>query len=278
MMFEAIAFFADIYMGKLEVSGSWWSHVVFAMYFPTRIIGPLRKYQDFTEQLARVKKPSPQEFAEGGGRILVGVLKKAVIANPVGSFAVFSLQPALIESGGSRATLGLGAVAYWIYLYFDLSGYSDIVIGLSRLFGLRIQENFQRPYAATNISEYWQRWHMSLSSWVREYVYTPVAIWARGSRFGPPAAALVSMVVLGLWHGLELRYLLFGLWQGVMLAGFMFWRDATRKTPLAKRLGASRTWTLAGWTSVIVSAVLSHVFFAVPSARLALRWFRVVLG
>jgi len=278
MMFEGIAHLADLYLGRSESTGSWWSHVVFALYYPTRVIGPMRRYEDFTRDLEAGTSLAPDDVAAALRGIVWGVAKKALLANPLGAFAVFNLQPALIE-GGARVPVLLGAVAYWLYLFFDLSGYSDIVIGLSRLFGIRVPDNFNQPYRATNISEYWQRWHISLSAWVRDYVFNPLAIRWRGWAYGAPAASFCSMVILGLWHGFELRYLAFGVWHGLLLAGFMVFRQRLQKRKaLAKRLAKSRAWSVVGWSFVVVNAVLSHIFFAVPTAALAWRFFGRVVG
>jgi alginate O-acetyltransferase complex protein AlgI len=227
IMFETIAVQADLYFNKLERPGSWWSHIVFALYFPTRVIGPMRSYQDFTEQLALPIPVTAADVAAGVGRVAIGLVKKVIVANPVGTFALFSLRPEMIDSG-SGAPLLVGLYAYWVFLYFDFSGYSDIVIGTSRILGIRVQENFDRPWLATNISEYWQRWHMSLSSWVRDYIFTPAAIAWRNHPLGAPAGAFLSMVVLGLWHGIELRYVAFGAFHGALLAIYMLYREAFR--------------------------------------------------
>ena len=278
MMFEGIAHLADLYLGRSEATGSWWSHIVFALYYPTRVIGPMRRYEDFTRDLEAGARITPDDAAAALRGVLLGVAKKALVANPLGAFAVFNLQPALLE-GGARAPVMLGAVAYWVYLFFDLSGYSDIVIGLSRLFGVRVPDNFNRPYLATNLSEYWQRWHISLSAWVRDYVYNPLAMRWRGWAYGAPLASFCSMVTLGLWHGFELRYLAFGVWHGALLGGFMVYRQKMQKRKaLNKRLAKSRLWSAAGWSFVVVNAVLSHVLFAVPTAAVAWRFYARVVG
>jgi alginate O-acetyltransferase complex protein AlgI len=277
IMFEAIAIQADLYFEKLERPGSWWSHMVFTLYFPTRVIGPMRKYQEFAAQIGRVPRPTPALAAAGLGRIGLGLFKKVVLANPLGTFALFNLRPEMID-GGSAPPMVLGLYAYWLFLYLDFSGYSDIVIGLSKLLGIDVQENFNRPWLATNESEYWQRWHMSLSFWVREYIYTPAAIAWRRSLWGAPAGAFLSMVVLGLWHGLELRYLAFGVWHGLLLALYMLYRERLRRIGPVKRLSRSQAWRAAGWFTTLNLAILSHIFFATTSFDVALLWFRTVAG
>lgn len=277
IMFESIAIQLDLHWEKLERPGSWWSHMVFTLYFPTRVIGPMRKYQDFTAQVGAVPRPDAAMVAEGLRRIGLGLLRKAVIANPIGTFATFQLQPQLIADG-QILPLVLGVYAFWLYLYFDFTGYTDIVVGFSKLLGIRVPENFDRPYLARNVSQYWQRWHMSLSFWVREYVYTPLALTWRAHAWGPPAGALMSMIVLGLWHGLELRFVAFGIWHGLWLGGYMLYADTWKRSALGRRITRTRSWSWAGWFLSFNGIIWSHVFYAVPSYDAAMRLLARVLG
>jgi D-alanyl-lipoteichoic acid acyltransferase DltB (MBOAT superfamily) len=277
MMFEAIAIQADLFFGRLERPGSWWSHIVFTLYFPTRMIGPMRKYQTFVAQVGAQPRPNPEMVANGLSRIGIGLVKKVVVANPIGTFALFNMRPEMMFEGASAIPLILGLYAYWFFLYFDFAGYSDIVIGTSILLGIEVPENFNAPYRATNVSEYWQRWHMSLSFWVRDYIYTPAAIAWRRSMWGAPAGAFLSMLVLGLWHGIELRYVAFGAFHGVWLGGYMLYRDRLRRRAVVKRLARSSVWRTAGWGVTLNLAILSHVFYATPNFRVAMLWVRTVL-
>lgn len=273
IMFESIGYHADLYLGRIERSGSCWSHVVFTLYFPTRVIGPMRKYQRFVPQVGAIARPTPDLVARGLGRIGIGLFKKAVVANPLGTFALFNMQPQVFENAPAAVSV-LALYSYWAYLYLDFAGYSDIVIGLSRLLGIEVPENFDHPYRATNMSDYWRRWHMSLSSWVREYVYTPLAIRWRRRSWGGPVGAFLSMVVLGLWHGIELRFVAFGAIHGLLLALTMLYQERTRKRAWAKRLAGSRLWVLLGWAFVMNVAVWTHVFYATSDWDTALRFLR----
>jgi D-alanyl-lipoteichoic acid acyltransferase DltB (MBOAT superfamily) len=277
IMFESIAFQLDLYFGKLERPGSWWSQMVFVLFFPTRVIGPMRKYQDFVSQLGRVAAPSPEMVASGLRRIGIGLLKKIVVANPLGTFALFNLRPEMIESGASVPLL-LGGYVYWLYLYFDFSGYTDIAVGTSQLLGFKVPENFNHPYRARHVSEYWQRWHMSLSLWVREYIYTPLAIQWRYFALGPPAAACLSMIVLGLWHGIELHFLAFGLIHGLWLAAHMIYRQTLVRGKRMRRWTRSRPWTAVSWFLTMNLIVWTHIFYATNDFWLSVAWMRAVLG
>jgi len=277
IMFETIAIQADLYFGRLERPGSWWNHMVFTFYFPTRLIGPLRKYQTFVPQVGMQPRPTPEMIAKGLARIGIGLIKKVVIANPIGTFALFNMREEMMFKGASAVPLLLGLYGYWIFLYLDFAGYSDIVIGASRLLGIEVPENFNSPYRATNVSEYWQRFHMSLSFWVRDYIYTPVAVAWRRSVWGAPGGALLSMVVLGLWHGIELRYLAFGAFHGLWLAAYMLYRDRLRRRPMLRRIAGLPVSRAIGWAVTLNLAILSHVFFATPNFEVAILWARTVL-
>jgi alginate O-acetyltransferase complex protein AlgI len=273
IMFENVAFLADVYLGRTDPMKSVWDHVQFNLFFPTRVIGPMRRQQDFTAQLENAARPTPDDVAEGLRRLGLGVLKKVVLANPLGSAVGFLFMDANVARSGPLLLLA-GACTYWLFLFLDFSGYTDMVVGHSRLMGLKVPENFQRPYTAVNINEYWQRWHMSLSGWVRDYVFNPLAIrWRNHPQWGAPVASFISMVVLGIWHGLEWRYVLFGAWHGLLLGVAMVFRERTRKTPLGKTLAKARSWKVAGWVFVMANAVLSHVFYAAPNTDSALRWY-----
>ena len=278
IMFESIAYQLDLYWERIERPGSWWSHMGFVLYFPTRVIGPMRKYQDFVAQLQNPAPLTPDLAAAGIRRIAIGLVKKVVIANPIGTFATFNMRPEMIEHG-PVPVLVLAQYAYWVYLFFDFSGYTDIVIGVSQLLGIRVPENFNHPYRARNVSEYWQRWHMSLSFWVREYIYQPLAIRWRAHLLGPPAGAFLSMVVLGAWHGIEVRYIAFGIWHGTMLGIYMLYRERLWRRPFFRAARRTWTWTIVGWFLTMNLVIVSHIFYAAPTSEAAFLWLRrVFLG
>ncbi|MDW8170847.1 MAG: MBOAT family O-acyltransferase, partial [Anaerolineae bacterium] len=179
--------------------------------------------------------------------------------------------------------LWLMLYAYALRLFFDFSGYSDVAIGIARLLGVTLPENFNRPYMAHNITLFWQSWHMSLSNWVRNYVFSPLTR-ALMRREPAPSGEIVTLIghlttmgIIGLWHGITLPFMIWGLWQGLGLWVHKTWSDRTRRwyRKLKDQPAHLRAWTLAGWLITFHYIALGWTWFALPDAGLALR---VLLG
>jgi len=207
------------------------------------------------------------DLHEGSRRFLFGLAKKVLIANQAAILAdaVFD-QPA---SGLGVSTAWLGLVAYSVQIYFDFSGYSDMAIGLGRMFGFRFPENFRYPYAASSPGDFWRRWHMTLSSWFRDYVYIPLG----GNRRGPGRTALNLGVVLltcGLWHGAAMTFVYWGLWHAALLT-----LDRLVGPRLAF-LGSSGRWL--GWGFTLIMVMLGWVWFRCPTATEAGSYFAALLA
>jgi len=216
--FEFVHVLADAYLGKLKDIDPL-DFAVFAMFFPTLVAGPIKRYQSFAPQVRAIVPPERGVALLDLYRIAIGLVKKIVIADSMSVLA----QP-IVTPGAPY-----GALDYWVAwlayaakIYFDFSGYSDIAIGTAGLLGLAIPENFDRPYGAPNIAAFWRRWHMSLSSWIRDYIFIPLG----GSR-KPPAVVmlnlLVAMAIAGLWHGAAWTFVVWGLWHGAGLAVHRWW-------------------------------------------------------
>ena len=185
-------------------------------FFPQLIAGPIVRYHQIDEQ---IRSPPPRaqrldDIAEGFPRFAWGLCKKVLIADQVGLIADAAFAPA----SPSGATAWIGALAYTVQIYFDFSGYSDMAIGLARMFGFVFPENFARPYSAVSMTDFWRRWHMTLSGWFRDYVYIPLG----GSRGATEVTVRNLMVVFfltGAWHGAAWTFVLWGLYNGVLLVG-----------------------------------------------------------
>lgn len=208
---QSISYLADIYRGHPD--GSFFDCALFISFFPTVTSGPILKWRESRELFTLDSPFKPKNLTVGIQRFTVGLLKKLVIADRL-SVAVNAVyrQPG-VYSGGS---LLLATVGYGLQLYMDFSGYSDMAIGVARMLGIAIPENFNMPYLSENLSEFWKRWHISLSSWLTEYVYIPLG----GSRKGHLRTKLNSvatMVVSGLWHGFSWSFVLWGFLHGVVL-------------------------------------------------------------
>lgn len=209
--FQAMSYVIDVYREKVEVQSNYLKLFLYISFFPQLIAGPIVKYRDIAEAIDN-RTLNSEDTAEGLRRFICGLGKKVLIANSMGLVA---------DNVFSSKTMGfylawIGAVAYMFQIYYDFSGYSDMAIGMGKMFGFHFRENFRYPYAASNIQEFWRRWHISLSSWFREYVYIPLG----GNRRGRPRTVINKMIVFfltGLWHGANWTFVFWGLYHGFFL-------------------------------------------------------------
>jgi len=211
--FEAISYIVDVYRGKIRAVRNLLDYALFIMFFPHLIAGPIVRPADFLPQVLRRKRFNWERIEAGARLFLLGLFKKAVLADWLGSV----LDPVYAKPGEyGSATVWLTVIAYAFQVYGDFSGYSDMAIGLAHLFGFKLKPNFNMPFLAGNISEFWNRWHMSLSSWLRDYLYIALG----GSRRGNWITyrnLLLTMFLCGLWHGASWTFALFGLYNGVLM-------------------------------------------------------------
>jgi len=212
--FEFVHYLYEVHRGG-EPIRSPLKFVLFAIFFPSLVAGPIKRYTQFLPSLEAAAKAQATEenFAEGVRRMGVGFFKKVVLADNL-TLYIEANQPHFFESGLSDRWFIVGAIA--LRILFDFSGYSDIAIGCARLIGIRLPENFNRPYAARNLQDFWQRWHISLSSWIRDYVYIPLG----GNRHGPVRKVcngLLAFALCGLWHGPAWHFVVWGLLHGAGL-------------------------------------------------------------
>ncbi len=210
--FQAMSYVIDVYTGKVKVQKSILQFALYVSFFPQLIAGPIVKYSDVAEQIED-RKETTGLFYSGQRRFCFGLAKKVLLANTfaVTADAVFGLEPS--KMGSSVAWLG--ALAYTMQIYYDFSGYSDMAIGLGRMFGFRFKENFNYPYTAVSIQEFWRRWHISLSSWFKEYVYFPLG----GSRCSKGRTCLNILIVFlltGVWHGANFTFIVWGLFYALL--------------------------------------------------------------
>ena len=200
-----------MYRGQVEAQHNILDFATYVVLFPQLIAGPIVQYKTIANELSQ-RKVGLADFSEGAFRFAIGLAKKVLLANQIGGlWDTISRMNEL-----TTATAWLGAIAYSFQIYFDFSGYSDMAIGLGRIFGFHFLENFNFPYMAKSITEFWRRWHISLSSWFREYVYIPLG----GNRKGLPRQVLNLLIVwmlTGLWHGANWNFVLWGLYYGVLL-------------------------------------------------------------
>ncbi len=255
------------------------SLAAFALYFPCRVAGPIKRYQPFITSLHEARW-SIEQCYRGVVRILWGAVKKVVVAD------VLALIIAELNFPTTRLQTWKGIVAYSCYLFLDFSAYSDIAIGMSWVLGLRVPENFRLPYLSRNIREFWTRWHISLSSWLGDYLYLPLGkrFVAAPARLPPRDAAVLSYLVTfslcGIWHGFSLNFLLWGLYHGMLLAAYALYVSSR---DLKGRPRSRRGGVVGGIVSLASSAVtfflvtVGWVLFAFPVPK-AVDLYRRLLG
>lgn len=211
--FQTMSYVIDVYKGATKVQKNWVNYGTYVSMFPQLIAGPIVQYKTIAEQMEH-RKENASDFAKGIHRFLLGMGKKVLLANTIGLLcdAVMALEITQVPV----LTAWLGAIAYTFQIYFDFSGYSDMAIGLGKMFGFHFLENFNYPYISRSITEFWRRWHISLSSWFKEYVYIPLG----GNRRGVLLQArniLVVWMLTGIWHGASWNYVLWGVYYGILL-------------------------------------------------------------
>ncbi len=212
--FQAMSYIIDVYRDKSLVQKNILNLALYISFFPQLIAGPIVRYHDIKEQLSN-RTHSIGLFVEGIERFIVGLSKKILIANIMAEVAdgIFSLN---VESVPSYY-LFIAILAYTFQIYYDFSGYSDMAIGLGKMFGFKFLENFNYPYSAGTVTEFWRRWHISLSSWFKDYLYIPLG----GNRKGPLRTAINLFIVFfttGLWHGASFNFIIWGLFHGFFLS------------------------------------------------------------
>ena len=209
--FQALSYCVDVYRDRGLVQKNVWKLMLYISFFPQLIAGPIVKYHDIEKQLSD-RAVTIGDAAVGIRRFICGLGKKLLIANSM-AYIVDTLYTTQINMA---LTAWVSAVCYIFQIYFDFSGYSDMAIGLGRMFGFTFQENFQYPYVSTGIREFWRRWHISLSTWFKEYLYIPLG----GNRKGKVRTTLNKLVVFmatGIWHGADWTFLLWGLFHGLFI-------------------------------------------------------------
>jgi alginate O-acetyltransferase complex protein AlgI len=262
--FEFIHYAVDRKQNKTE-SGTLGEYLAFILFFPTMVAGPIKRYQQFLPKLRAELVDWSDDWHRGITRILTGLAKKFAIADLLTAYTnhLNVADIAVVH----RAILPLWLLAYGMKIYTDFSAYSDIAIGSARLFGIPIPENFAWPYLQTNIAQFWRHWHISLTSWLMDYIYIPLG----GSRVSPSRVYLnviATMLISGIWHGAGVNFVLWGLWHGVSLAIHRAYRHLRplpeNPTPLSQ---------FASWLLTFVVANLGWAFFCMD-VHTALFFFR----
>ena len=262
--FQTMSYTIDVYLGQAKAQKNLVQFGAYVAMFPQLVAGPIVKYKDISGQLAD-RRVTAEGFSYGISRFITGLSKKVLLANNIGM--VWEQISGGNLAGLSAAEAWIGAAAFSFQIYFDFSGYSDMAIGLGEMFGFHFQENFNHPYRSKSMTEFWRRWHISLGTWFREYVYIPLG----GNRKGMKRQLLNLLIVwclTGLWHGASWNFLVWGLYFGVFLIA--------EKLFLLRRLEA-----LPGWIShayCLIFVAVSWVIFAFDSMAEGFTYLKSMFG
>ena len=260
-IFQAISYIIDVYRGDTPATENLVDFAAFIALFPQLIAGPVLRYKDIASQFTQ-RSHSVDKFALGVQRFMLGFIKKVIIADSLAPLVNqgFALQdPSFLDAW-------LAVLAYTAQLYFDFSGYADMAIGLGLMMGFRFMENFAHPYISQSITEFWRRWHISLSSWLRDYLYIPLG----GNRRGQIITyrnLFLTMLLGGLWHGANWTFLIWGAWHGAVLA-------------LEKALGvdtSAKHFSVLRWLLCLLLVMLGWVVFRAENLSQALILYAALL-
>jgi alginate O-acetyltransferase complex protein AlgI len=256
VVFEKITYLVDTYRGVSRPPVRFSDYCVFVLFFPKLLAGPILKYHEMEGQIASPPPFAMEDFWTGFTRFARGIFKKLLIADPLGSCTdqVFGADPWSLGAGFAW----LGLVCFTLQIYFDFSGYSDMAIGLARMFGFRLRENFNMPYIARSLTEFWQRWHISLTTWIRDYLYIPLG----GNRVSDLKIyrnLWICFLLSGLWHGANWNFVLWGAYNGLFLTlDRMFLRRALERSGPLLATTATLFIVMIGWT-IFRSPSVAHL-------------------
>ena len=266
--FQSISYIVDVYKGRVSPTETWIEYLFFLSYFPALVAGPIVRADYFLPQIQNRDHASRQEMAAGLWLIILGLVKKAVVADYIAQYndLIFASP-----TGYSGLESLMGVVGYVVQIYCDFSGYSDMAIGISAIMGFRLTQNFNFPYKSRNLSDFWRRWHISLSTWLRDYVYIPLG----GNRRGTLRTYVnnfLTMLVGGLWHGAAWKFIIWGGMHGVGLIVHKALRPWLVKIP--------DTWPVkaASWTLTMAYVSFLFIFFRAASFEDAWLIIRNIFG
>ena len=260
--FQVLSYIVDVYLGKVEVQYNIINFAAYVTMFPQLVAGPIVQYQTIEDQL-NTRQESIVKFGEGVERFIQGLGKKVLLANNIGM--LWTTVSAMDTSSISVLTAWLGIIAYTFQIYFDFSAYSDMAIGLGKMFGFEFMENFNYPYISKSVTEFWRRWHISLGTWFREYIYIPLG----GNRVSVPKQVrniFVVWALTGFWHGANWNFIIWGLYYGVLLFIEKFvLKSVLEKTPDFIKHIYTMLFVIVGW-----------LFFASEDLGFALDYLKIM--
>lgn len=262
--FQSMSYTIDLYRRKITVQRSFINFAAYLTCFPQIVAGPIVKYQDIAAELDD-RRVSISDMSDGVSIFIVGLAKKVLLANNIGIF--WSRVKEMDYSTLPALTAWLGIIAFTFQIYFDFSGYSDMAIGLGRMLGFTYPKNFDLPYLSKSVSQFWRRWHITLGSWFRDYVYIPLG-GSRAGKWKTVRNLAIVWLLTGLWHGASMNFVLWGAWFGLLIiAEHMGMGKMLEKLPAA-----------FSWLYTMLAVVLGWVLFDTDSISSALRFIGAMFG
>ena len=262
--FQGISYLIDVYRGEVSAQKSFWSFAMYKAMFPQLIAGPIVRYKQIAHEVDRRAIDSARLWT-GVNQFIIGLAQKVLIANTVALPAdrFMSTDPALLTTVGAW----IGAACYTIQIFYDFAGYSNMAIGIGHMIGFSYPPNFNRPYSSTSVTEFWRRWHISLSSWFRDYLYIPL-----GGNRGSPARTYANLAAVfllcGLWHGAAWTFIVWGMWHGGLLI--------VERMGIGALLGRMPRLVAQGYT--LLAIMIGWVFFRADSVSYAMKYLGVMFG
>ena len=269
--FQGMSYVIDVYRGDVAAQKNIFKVGLYIVLFPQLIAGPIVRYKDIAFEVDN-RTTTIDDFSSGIERFIIGLGKKAIIANTMASTADAIWGNGAL--GNTWLIAWIGSIAYTLQIYFDFSGYSDMAIGLGRMFGFHFNENFNLPYISKDITEFWRRWHISLSSWFRDYVYIPLG----GNRRHVYLNLAIVFLLTGIWHGASWHYIAWGVWNGIfiLIERVIKTRNKRKGSARPERTSWLATILLKIYTLLVV--MIGWVLFRAPHTRDAARFVGIMFG
>ncbi|AKU96010.1 putative poly(beta-D-mannuronate) O-acetylase [Labilithrix luteola] len=259
-VFEMVSYVVDVYRGD-KGARSLWEFGLYLSYFPHLVAGPIVRASELLPQFATPQKFDSEKVSRGMFILLAGVVKKTVLAD---NLAVFADTIFKSPKDFNSIEIAVGVLAYTGQIFCDFSGYTDLARGASTMLGYELPENFEYPYLSGSITEFWRRWHMSLSRWLRDYLYISLG-GNRGSKFAAYRNLMLTMALGGLWHGARLTFVVWGVYHGLLLVLHKLYMQATSKSPAWKALRERPEYRVVATLSTLLLVAIGWVFFRATS-------------
>lgn len=262
--FQTLSYVIDVYRGTVKAETHYGYYSLFVVFFPQLVAGPIERPQNLIPQLRSAANPDGKDISLGVRKLLTGYIKKIIVADFVARF----VDTAYSSADGNGVVYLIATILFALQIYCDFSGYTDIAIGCARLMGIKLSENFDKPYSSLSIKEFWRRWHISLSSWFSDYLYKPLG----GNRKGLILQCVNIFIVFllsGLWHGASLNFAVWGMINGVLLIINTLYARLKKRSKTLSDISKKKWYAALSWFLTISCVVLAWVFFRSPTLEFA---------